>query len=251
MFDRMPLARGSWGVRTAFLFLTAAVALSGVSPAAPHSQCQPVSLTTFIGDFDSNGLPADIASDGQGGYHDNVDGVTSLLSCAAYNGLGLGDWQFSSYNSTPRNATYSFDADDAVQPGDSHYQAPANPPFSGPQLHHTHMEVKCTLVHNDMHAMAAGSSFTCPLITSFLWDSNTYYSLLPALSFTGYPETTDVQVACNAADASGCNDWFIDPIGLGEAVGRLVKHQTVHGNKDTATDSGDFYMRFRIHLTRP
>ena len=238
------------GFRIAALGVALTLGSLATASAGKPGSCTNASLTASIGDVDSQGLAADIASDGLGAYHDNVDGVTSILTCNGYNGIKLGDWQFNSYNSTTRNVSYSFDADDAVQPGDPHYQAPANPPFWGPQLHLTHMEVKCTAIHNDMLTMAAGDSFTCPLLTSFLWDANTYYGLHPALSFTGFPETTDVQIYCNTADSGGCNDWFLDPIGLGEAVGRLVKHVTIH-NKDVTTDDGDFYMRFHVHLTRP
>ena len=66
-----------------------------------------------------------------------------------------------------------------------------------------------------------------------------------AKSFTGFPETTDAQVRCNTADAGGCNDWAIDPVDLGQAVGRL----TLRG--DATTNYGDFYMRFHIPVTRP
>ena len=209
-----------------------------------------ISVTTVIDDVDGNGLPVIIGSDGLGAYPDGVNGVTSYLAVAAYNHLTYGDWQFSTYNSAARTANYTFEPNDAVQAGDSHYQAPANPPYWGSQLHPTHMEVKCTLAFHDMLTMTAGSSFTCPLITSFVWNGTTTYSLLPAFSFTRYPETADVQVRCNTADSGGCNDWYIDPINIGEAVGRLIQHVTVR-NKDVATDEGDFYMRFHVHVTRP
>ena len=253
MLDHRPLlmapsTRGKFRIAA----LSLALSLGGwaTASAARPGSCTNVSLTTSIGDVDSQGLSTVIASDGLGAYHDNVDGVTSLLTCAGYNGIKLGDWQFNSYDSTTRRLSYNFDAGDAVQPGDPHYQAPANPPFWGAQLHLTHMEVKCTAVSNDMLTMAPGASFTCPLITSFIWNSTTYFGLHPALSFTGFPETTDIQIRCNTADSGGCNDWFLDPIGLGQAVGRLVQHVTVH-NKDVTTDDGDFYMRFHFHLTRP
>jgi hypothetical protein len=214
----------------------------------PHTTTD-IPVTTILGDVDSSGLAVIIGSDGKGPYYNGVDGVTSVLANAAYNGLGNGDWQFNKAGSTIRVSNYTFDPADAVQPGDPHYLEPANPPYWGSQLHMSHMEVKCTLVYHSMLTMTAGTTFTCPMVTSFTWDSSTYYGLQPALSFTGYPETTDVQVHCNTADSGGCNDWFIDPINLGEAVGRLVKHVTVH--KDTTTDEGDFYMRFHFHITRP
>jgi hypothetical protein len=99
-----------------------------------------------------------------------------------------------------------------------------------------------------MLTMTAGSSFTCPLINRFNV-SGTDYGLSPAYSATHYAETTDVQVVCNTADSGGCNDWFIDPIGLGEAVGRLTT-AAQKGNQPPIND-GDFYMRFHIHITRP
>jgi len=214
----------------------------------PHGSSD-IPVTTNVSDVDSNGFPVIIGSDGLGPYLNGVDGVTSVLAAAAYNGLTNGDWQFNKGGSTIRVSNYTFNEADAVQPGDPHYQAPANPPYWGSQLHQAHMEVKCTAVFNDMLTMAAGTTFTCPLLTTFTWNSSSYYTLHPALSFTHDAETTDVQVHCNTADSRGCNDWFIDPIGLGQAVGRLILHTTVH--KDVATDEGDFYMRFHIHITRP
>jgi hypothetical protein len=214
----------------------------------PHAVSD-IPVTTIIGDVDSNGLSVIIGSDGLGPYLNGVDGVTSVLAAAAYNGLGNGDWQFNKAGSTIRVSDYTFNQADAVQPGDPHYQAPANPPYWGSQLHVSHMEVKCTLINNSMLKMPAGTTFTCPLVTTLTWDSSTDYLLRPALSFTGFAEETDVQVHCNTADSAGCNDWYIDPINLGEAVGRLEKQTTAH--KPVTTDEGDFYMRFHFHITRP
>jgi len=78
---------------------------------------------------------------------------------------------------------------------------------------------------------------------------------LIARSFTGYAETSDVQVSCNSADSTGCNDWYIDPIpvvnadgstGSGRAIGRLVLDFS-----KKPINEGDFYVRFHFHLTRP
>jgi hypothetical protein len=101
-----------------------------------------------------------------------------------------------------------------------------------------------------MLAVTAGSQFTCPMVDKIVNGSVFQFGLQPAFSFTGYPETTDVQVRCNTADANGCNDWYIDPINLGAAVARLMETTTV-GKKQQTTDEGDFYMRFHIHVTRP
>jgi hypothetical protein len=207
-----------------------------------------IPVTTIFNNLDSNGLVPDIASDGLGSYSNNVSGVTTFLTSNGYNGIEFGDWQFGVYDSLTRNVSESLFAEDAVQPGDQHYTASATPPFWGTLVTKAHIEVKCTMVLNNMLTMAAGSSFTCPLVNRFNTPGNIDFTLSPAISFTHFPETTDVQVRCNTADVGGCNDWFIDPIGLSEAVARLVNVPQKH---ESQINHGDFYMRFHIHITRP
>jgi hypothetical protein len=96
-----------------------------------------------------------------------------------------------------------------------------------------------------MLTMAANTAMTCPMIFSFFTTADVQYGLNPASSVNHLPEVTDVQIACNAVDSGGCKDWFIEPIGSLQAVGRLVPIS------DLSIDYGDFYMRFRIHITRP
>ena len=65
----------------------------------------------------------------------------------------------------------------------------------------------------------------------------------PAQSFFHYPDITDAQVSCTAADSSGCKDWLIEPIGSLQAVARCqLEGPENHGN---------FYTRFKFHVTRP
>jgi hypothetical protein len=237
--------------------LTTALALvvfliATVASAAKPSRCPAggtssgrdclIPVTTIISDIDANGLPADIRSDGLGSYPHNGNGVTSWLTDNGYNRVDW-DWQFDTYASTVRFIDHSLDPEDAVQPGDPHYTAPANPPFWGTMRLTARITLKCTLVYNDMMKMTAGSSFTCPMINKFNV-GNIDYHLNAAQSFDHYPEVTDALVRCNSADSAGCNDWFIHPIGLGQAVGRLSPH-------GTDINDGDFYMRFHIHVTRP
>jgi hypothetical protein len=172
------------------------------------------------------------------------------LTPNGYNGLQYGDWKFSTYNSTTRGVTHSFDQDDAVLPGDSHYTAPANPPFWGTQTLPSNLQLQCTILSRGLLTMTAGSSQTCGLLNDFIAASGVTYGLQTAPSTNGFPETTDVQVRCNTADSSGCNDWFIDPIAPGPAVGRLV-HRVTTKHTETQIDDGDFYLRFHVHLTRP
>jgi hypothetical protein len=213
-----------------------------------------IPLTTKVTDFDATGVAYDVQSDGLGSYLDNVSVVTTFLTSNGYNHIQYGDWQFDTYSSTVRKVNLSLDTNDAVQPGDPHYTAPANPPFWGSKLVIAHIEDKCTLVNNDMLTMTAGSAFTCPFIIRFPATSRTDYRIYIARSFTGYAETSDVQVSCNSANSGGCNDWFVDPIAVvnpdgttspGKAVGRLEL------DAKTVTNEGDFYMTFHIHLTRP
>ena len=202
-----------------------------------------IPVTTNIDDVDANGLPADIGSDGLGPYPHGVNAVTSYLTSNGYNGIAFGDWQFDALASTARLVSHSFDEEDAVQPGDPHYTAPANPPFWGTLNLTSRVTVKCTLINKSMLTMAAGATMTCPLINRFV-AGNIDYHLNAAQSFDGFPEVTDAQIRCNAADVGGCRDWSITPIDFGQAVGRLVP--TGSGIND-----GDFYMRFHIHITRP
>lgn len=234
----------------AILLGTTVPAEAGRCPAGavlgPGGKCI-IPVTTTISDVDSNGLTATIAGDGLGPYVNSLDGATSWLTSNGYNGIEYGDWQFGIYDSTVRNVSESLLADDAVSAGDPHYTAPANPPFWGTQALKAHIEVKCTLVNKNMLTMTAGQTFTCPLPHKFNY-GGTDFRLDAAPSWSHYPETTDVEVRCNTTDAGGCNDWFIDPISLTEAVGRLVAPAIKH---NPAVNEGDFYMRFHIHITRP
>ncbi len=238
----------------ALVFLAASPTQSSGAPPPPPGKSRPpdIAITADISDFDTQGLPADTASDGLGAYQHNVDGVKSLLISGGYNGLQYGDWKFDTYSSATRGVTHSFDQGDAVQPGDPNYTALANPPYWSPpaQTLPTNLQLTCTLVQHEILTMTAGSSFTCPLLNDLVTTDGVAHGLQTAPSQNGFPETTDVQVKCNTADAGGCNDWYIDPIPPGPAVGRLV-HRTVIGHKQVQVNDGDFYLRFHIHLTRP
>lgn len=53
---------------------------------------------------------ADIQSDGLDGatYLNNVDAVTTYLTCNGYNGQAFADWQFDALSSTVRTVSISF-----------------------------------------------------------------------------------------------------------------------------------------------
>lgn len=209
-----------------------------------------ISVTTNVLDFDPAANPYTISSDGGGSYFNGVAGVTSILTANTYNCVATGDWQFNKPFSTKGKTVFSnrkmglsLNTSDAIVAGDPHYTAPANPPFWGTQILNSYAEVKCSLVFVSMMTMAANTARTCPMIFGFFTASNDKYGLSPAQSFNHFPEVTDAQVSCNAADSAGCKDWFIEPIGSLQAVARLVP--------DGGGNDGDFYMRFRFHITRP
>jgi len=215
-----------------------------------------LSVTTEFLNVDSENFVCTVSSDGQGTYQDGVNGVSSILTANTCNGLTWGDWRFDSRGST-RSVTESLNSADAIQPGDPHYQAPANPPYWGSQLQQSWLNVQCTCTpHRDMYTMTAGQSFTCPLVHAWYDAAGNMWGFSPARSFSGHPETTDVLVTCNSASGGHCVDWYIEPIDVQrpggtdeEAVGRLGEDPSCKHCSNI--DDGDFYMRFRIHVSLP
>src|SRR4029450_13943588 len=177
--------------------------LGGLATAfgAKPTPCTAMPGTTTITDVDRAGSAFTIASDGLGSYLNGVDYVGSILTCNGYNGIKNGDWQFNKPVSNKRgqrlnarNLGVSLNVSDAIQPGDPHYTAPANPPFWGTEIRYAYSEVKCTLLNQSMLTMTAGTAMTCPMIFSFFTSSEGQYGLNPGNSFNTFPETTDVQV---------------------------------------------------------
>ena len=230
----------------AVLLLPAPILLEG----PPSKRASDISVTTTIGDLDPNGNLYTISSDGGGSYFNNVDGVISILTVNGYNGIPNGDLQFNKVTVQKgktlafslRKIGVSLNMSDAILPGDSHYTAPANPSFWTTQILKAYSEVKCTLLNQSMLTMAANTAMTCPMLFEFFTTDNVAWGLSPAHSFNNFPEVTDAQIAGNSVDSRGCKDWFIEPIGSLQAVGRLMSGEVNHG---------DFYMRFHIHVTRP
>lgn len=235
------------------LFVFILCSSNGQAAPPPGEKQQDISVTTYLGDVDFNGLPTTIASDGMGAYQDGVAGVSSILTANTCNGLTWGDWRFNSASSANRSVSESFFSGDAVVPGDPHYQAPANPPYWGSQLQRSWMNVQCTCTGKDMFTMTGGSRITCPLNNAWYDSAGDTWAFSPARSFTGHLDETDVQITCNSTGADGyCNDWFIDPDPAEgtEAVGRLGESVPAHP-APIKHDDGDFYMRLHIHITRP
>jgi hypothetical protein len=214
------------------------------SPAAPTgadgTAAKPsadLSVTTTIENVDANGFATDVTNDGLGSYVNGVDGVRSVLTANTYNGLTHGDWQFTLPATSSRKFGIALDQEDALQPGDPDYLVPATPPFWGTRLLPGDLKVKCTMIGNSMIAMTAGTMFTCQLLNHF------------DLANQGYGRHPDMQITCNAANAAGCADWFVEPIGQGRAIARLMQKAAKPNQPNIHI--GTFYVRLRIHVTRP
>lgn len=226
-----------------------------------------LSITTDLLSADPSSAITDIQSDGLGPYHDGVGAVTSFLTTNGYNGIVWGDWQFGTLDSSTRKVDLSFA--NPIQVANGGTTIP-NPPFTTKNVI-AHIEDKCTALSYSMILMSAGQTLPCPAIVHF-FDTNGYeYRIYMAPNWTqpATPETSFVQVTCNAvaADNSGCNDWFVDPIPArdvsgnaipGMAIGRLVFFgcpscpRPKGGGKSTDDGNrGDYYFRFHFHLTRP
>ncbi|HEX4919190.1 MAG TPA: hypothetical protein VFV92_00430 [Candidatus Bathyarchaeia archaeon] len=196
-----------------------------------------IPLTTNITDTDPTGLAYDFQSDGKP-YVNNVDAVTTFLTSNGYNHIQYGDWQFGTLNSTTRLVSISFANPAPLTIGGTH-----NPPFTINKVT-AHIEDKCTQIFNDMLTMSIQQTFQCPLITHFFDSNGAEYRIYMGPNWE--PETTYVQVTCNAVASDGCKDWYIDPISPAGAIGRLVYFAKRGGGNE-----GDYYFKFHFHLTRP
>ena len=217
-----------------------------------------IPLTTYLADVDATNTAYYVQSDGSGAYQNGVASVSSILVANGYNHIVDGDGRLDLSSSTSRTVRISFEQANAVQPGDPHYQAPANPPYWGTEYWATRMENKCTLENHDMLTMKPGDTFTCITLIRFPPATSTTYYRLDMGNFVSEPEAQEAQVHCNSADSGGCNDWFIDPVPVVNPDGSTSPGQTrarlnlVHTIGNTGyTDEGDFYLTFHIHVTRP
>jgi hypothetical protein len=273
MTNHNSLLKALWthpGFRIAAVVLAVVVSQPQNGSAEPppnggHGHPSNISVRTY---FDANQSGSAIESDNDTAYEDGVEGVTSILTTNGYNGIVWGDWQFDTYGSTDRSVGHSFDTAGVVAIPCPWWSDPPtmdcpggdpNPPFTGTRYLKSHVAVACTLINRDMLTMGAGDSFPCPLHNRFYvpaptlndLPNNQDYNLAPSISFTGHPETTDVQVTCNDADSGGCKDWSIDPIDSTGAVARLVAPWVGKGKSQPPLNLGDYKMFFHIHVTRP
>ena len=208
-------------------------------------------ITSTFSSYDLNSALTDIQSDGLSGetYYNGLNGVTTFLTCNGYNHQTYGDWQFDALSSSVRTVSISFANPIPMSAGGT---GVPNPPFTiKPVI--AHVEDKCTQIPNsgggwnNMLQMGPTQTFQCPLIVHFYDSNGAEYRIYMGPNWE--PETTYVQVTCNSADNSGCNDWFIDSVSAngtsGQAIGRLV-----YFAKRSSINEGDYFFRLHFHLTR-
>jgi len=233
---------------------------------------QNVPVTTYISDSSASGTAYYIQSDGQTGsvngivgeYDNGYQNVASYLNANTYNSEPPGDWTLDLLNSTLRTMRLTLSSLNEIQPGQSGYTVAPNPPFMGTDSLVSRFAEYCTAIGLYMGTMTAvNQTIQCPAIFRFNWNSTMYYRVYMTGSWSApgqyAPETTFVQIQCNSLGANGyCNDWYIDPIPVangdgtfspGQAIGRLVAITT--RGTGTATNDGDFYMTFHLHIARP
>src|SRR5205814_6888868 len=163
---------------------------------------QNLPITTDLLSADASGAITDIQSDGAGYYFNGVDGITSFLTTNGYNGIVWGDWQFDALSSLNRKVSIAFTSPIQVADGGT---AVPNPPFTINSVN-AHIEDKCTAISYDMITMSAGQSFPCPAIVHFFNTDGNEYRIYMAPDWTqpATPETTFVEVTCNAVASDGC-----------------------------------------------
>jgi hypothetical protein len=245
------------------LVLLATLAFAGKPPSN-------VPVTAYLSDSDASGAAYYIQSDDQTGqvngvigeYDNGYQSVVSYLNANTYNNLPPGDWTLDLLSSSLRTMRLTLNSLNEIQPGQPGYTVPPNPPFLGTDSLVSRFAEYCTAIGLDIGTMTAvNQTIQCPAIFRFNWNSSTYYRVYMTGSWSTFyaPETTYVQIQCNALGTNGyCNDWYIDPIPIsngdgtfspGQAIGRLVAITT--RGTGTATNEGDFHMTFHVHVTRP
>ena len=239
------------------------VFLGAVAFAARSSPNVPV--TSYVSDVNASQIPYYIQSDAHAGpvnavsgeYDNAYQSVISILNANTYNHEPPGDWQLNLLSSTIRSMRLTLSSLNEVPLGQPGYTVPATPPFWGTANLVSKFEEKCTAIYLDMGTMnQIGQTIACPAIFRFDLGGATYRVYMTGSWGGAAPESSQVQIQCNALGTDGyCDDWFVDPIPVvkadgttspGQAIGRL----TTLGKRSDIND-GDFYMTFNVHITRP
>lgn len=250
------MIRTAWIGSLVFIFCIAAVAGGNTD----------VPVTSTISDYNPSGIAYYVQSDGLygGAYYNGQAGVQSILqSSAAYS------WELSTYNSS-WSASSGRNALITLGPANQESATATLPSIWsswGTHVEPVRFIEKCFELGVNMLAIKPGSPQSCPIFLrfgpNFASGRNTVYyrlEMAPVLcaKCTSYPETQDVQVSCNAQDASSnCNDWSFDSIPPTSQSGGVPTNQViarlslVTSGDAEISNSGDFYLTFHIRVTNP
>lgn len=214
-------------------------------------------ITDYIDVTDNTGtvqrIFMQVRSDALGSYTNSSD-VESIIQGAS------GDWYLTDLTSA-RHVFLDFGN---PIPGTGPNGGAPVAPFNS-ALITARLVSKCHLYNNDMFTMPVGATVNCPLTILFSDSSNDYMlQMNPVTGGYVFPETDYVNVTCNGAVNSQCNNWTIEPNGtrggcatadchLKQNVARLSKMVPVKGKSGSVTpvNQGDFYLSFSIRATNP
>jgi hypothetical protein len=129
------------------------------------------------------------------------------------------------------------------------------------------LTAECIRYNTNMFNMPAGSTINCPLAIFFSDSGKDYFlQMNPVAGAYVFSETDYVNITCNGAANSQCNNWTIEPNGakggcvttdclgsLKQNVARLSQLVPVKGKSGsrTAVNQGDFDVAFSIGVTNP
>ncbi|HEY6245093.1 MAG TPA: hypothetical protein VIX17_14160 [Pyrinomonadaceae bacterium] len=237
---------------------------SALLPAGKPTPTPDLPVTSTITDFtdvtDVNGTTQRIwmqfRSDGAA-YTNGVN-IQSIIQGVS------GDWILDSKNantSTPRKIFFDFSK--PVPNTGPNGGAPVAPFTSA--IVTARFISKCHLYNNDMFAMSPGTTVNCPLAIFFADSGNEYFlHMNPITGADVFPETDYVNVRCNWAANSQCNNWTMTADGtkggcvtadcsVKQSIARLSLRVPVKGKSGswTTVNQGDFYVAFSIMVTNP
>jgi hypothetical protein len=175
-----------------------------------------------------------------------------------------GDWILDSKNaitSTPRKIFFDFTK--PVPNTGPNGGAPVAPFTSA--LVPARFISKCHLYNNDMFTMTPGVTVNCPLAIFFADNGNEYFlHMNPITGADVFQETDYVNVRCNGAANSQCNNWTMTADGtkggcvtgdcsVKQSIARLSLRVPVKGRSGSwsTVNQGDFYVAFSIGITNP
>jgi hypothetical protein len=228
---------------------------TGLAPTGSPSYAKgptDVAVTTTIADADpSIAASFQIRSDGRGTYTNST--LTSQI-------LSNGKWLLDSYFAHSTRTMYLDFSRPVPGSGPNGGDAVAIP--SGTYVFQSFVDCPNSFYNNSFFTIAPGQTVHCPFHIGELYVGSDLYSvnMNPYTGAEGFAwtETNWANVTCTSA-AAPCSAWSITPSatapdGSTANVAVLLKHvtTTTKGHSTTTpVKQGDFYMSFRIDVTKP